>query len=167
MDIIASIFHWEVLSDYKVKMWKYSKYSVHINCYCVFEVVLFSVDMFCCCFSKLRVCRLPSTVGNTLTVDNYLILPHFKKPELFLEFLHSTALVTTVMCDQHQLLQVSLIPVAFYYFHCDWLMFRKSDKEFWSHFGLLTVKFTPKFSGCSRLEESFLSVNTTKTIFWH
>ena len=37
------------------------------------------------CFSKLGVCRPPSTVGNTLTMDKYLMQTHFIESAIFLQ----------------------------------------------------------------------------------
>ena len=42
--------------------------------------MLGSVHGYSCRFFKLQVCWLPPTVGNTLTIDAYLMQPHSKNP---------------------------------------------------------------------------------------
>lgn len=76
------------MSDGKVKEWKCSEYSLHLNWYWVFKVAFFrrlkyvfaaasihgtTLLSFCgsvlTCFSKVGPCWIPSIVGNTLTTD--------------------------------------------------------------------------------------------------
>ncbi len=91
----------EGLSSGKVKRLECSKYSVNLNWYIflarpffrwlkynftvgpVYSRTLLSFHaMHSGCLSKLGACRPPSTVGKTLTMDKYLIQPHFKKSEI-------------------------------------------------------------------------------------